>query len=207
MRDLTVGEFCERVASAEPTPGGGTAAAAAAALGAALAAMVARTTIGKKKFADRQAAMEAIRDEADRLWRDLLDLAEADARAFDAVLAAYRLPKGTPEEDVRRAAAIQDAARGAIATPLAVCRLAARVLELARQAAAEGNPNAASDAGVGGLLAGAAARGALLNVRINLPQLSDPSERARREAEAAALQASLDGAEAAVRAAVASRLA
>lgn len=206
MKDLTVSEFCDRVASADPTPGGGTAAAAAAALGAALVAMVARTTIGKRKFADRQAAMEAIRDEADRLRTDLLAQAEADARAFDAVLAAYRLPKGTHEDDARRAAAIQEATRGAITTPLAVSRLSRRVLELARQAAAEGNPNAASDAGVGGVLAAAAARGALLNVRINLPQLSDAGERARLESEAAILQVHLDDAEAAVREAVEARL-
>ncbi len=191
VKDLSLGAFCDRLASADPTPGGGTAAAAAGALGAALVAMVARTTIGKKKFADRQAAMEGIRDEADGLRGDLLALAEADARAFDAVLAAYRLPKGTPEDDARRAAAIQEATRGATAAPLAACRMARRVLGLARQVAAEGNPSAASDAGVAGLLAAAAARGALLNVRINLPQLADAAERAQVEAQAAALEAGL----------------
>ncbi len=191
MQDLPLGEFCERLASADPTPGGGTAAATAGALAAALVAMVARTTIGKKKFADRQAAMEAIRDEADGLRADLLAQAEADARAFDAVLAAYRAPKGTPDEEARRAAAIQQATRGAILAPLAVCRLARRVLDLARRVAAEGNPNAASDAGVAGLLAAAAARGALLNSRINLPQVTDPTERGQFEAQAAALEADL----------------
>jgi formiminotetrahydrofolate cyclodeaminase len=191
MKDLSLGEFCERLASADPTPGGGTASAVAGALAAALVAMVARTTIGKKRFADRQAAMEAIRDEADKLRGDLLAQAEADARAFEAVLVAYRLPKATPEEEARRAAAVQEAMRGAIAAPLAACRLARRVLELARQAAAEGNPNAASDAGVAGLLAAAAARGALLNVRTNLPQLADAGERERIEAQAAALEADL----------------
>jgi len=191
VKDLSLGEFCERLASADPTPGGGTASAAGGALAAALVAMVARTTIGKKKFADRQAAMEAIRDEADTLRGDLLAQAQADARAFEAVLAAYRLPKATPEEDAQRAAAIQEATRGAIAAPLAVSRMARRVLELARRAAAEGNPNAASDAEVAGLLAAAAARGALLNVRVNLPQLADPAERERVEAQAAALEADL----------------
>jgi formiminotetrahydrofolate cyclodeaminase len=206
MKDLSLGDFAERLASAEPTPGGGTASAVAGALGAALVAMVARTTIGKKKFADRQAAMEAIRDEADALRRDLLVQAEADAKAFDAVLAAYRLPKGTPEEQARRGAAIQDATRGAIAAPLVVGRLARRVLDLARQVAADGNPSAASDAGVGGLLAAAGVRGALLNVQINLAQLTDAAERARGEGQAAALRADLDVAEEAVRAAVAAHL-
>ncbi len=206
MKDLSLAEFAERLASADPTPGGGTAAAVAGALAAALVAMVARTTIGKKKFAERQAAMEAIRDEADGLRRDLLGQAEADAKAFDAVLAAYRLPKGMREEEARRGAAIQDATRVAIAIPLGVGRLARRVLELARHVAAEGNPNAASDAGVSGLLAAAALRGALLNVQINLVQLSDAGERAQVEAQAAALRAGLDQAEEAVRAAVASRI-
>lgn len=191
MKDLPLSEFCERLASADPTPGGGTASAVAGALAAALVAMVARTTIGKKKFADRQAAMEAIRDEADRLRGDLLGQAEADARAFDAVLAAYRLPKASPEEETRRAAAVQEATRGAIAAPLAVCRMARRVLELARRVAAEGNPNAASDAGVAGLLAAAAAQGGLMNVRVNLPQLTDAAERDRVGAQAAALEADL----------------
>ena len=207
MKDLSLGEFAERLASAEPTPGGGTASAVAGALAAALVAMVARTTIGKKKFADRQPAMEAIRDEADALRRNLLIQAEADARAFDAVLAAYRLPRGTPEEEARREAAIQDATRGAIATPLAVGGLARRVLDLARHVAADGNPSAASDAGVGGLLAAAALRGALLNVQINLAQLADTAERAQVEAQAAALRAHLDAAEEAARGAGGSRLA
>ncbi len=86
MQDLSLEDFTDRLASAEPTPGGGTAAAVAGALAAALVAMLARTTVGKKKFADRQAAMEAIRDEADGLRRDLLAQAEADARAFDDLL-------------------------------------------------------------------------------------------------------------------------
>ncbi|HEY7678081.1 MAG TPA: cyclodeaminase/cyclohydrolase family protein [Candidatus Methylomirabilis sp.] len=206
MRDLSLEDFADRLASAEPTPGGGTASAVAGALAAALVAMVARTTIGKQKFADRQAAMETIRDEADALRRDLLVQAEADAKAFEAVLAAYRLPRGTPEEQARRGAAVQDATRGAIATPLAVGRLARRVLDLAGRVAAEGNPNAASDAGVGGLLAAAAMRGALLNVQINLAQLADAAERAQVEGQAAALRADLDAAEEAVRAAVAFRL-
>jgi len=108
MKDLSLDEFCDRLASADPTPGGGTAAGVTGAVAAALVAMVARTTIGKKKFADRQAAMEAIRDEADGLRRDLLGQAEADARAFDAVLAASRMPKGTSDEEVRRGVAITE---------------------------------------------------------------------------------------------------
>lgn len=206
MKDLALGNFTDRLASADPTPGGGSAAAVAGALAAALVAMVARTTLGKRKFADRQAAMEAIRDEADVLWRDLLGQAEADARAFDAVLAASRMPQGTSDEEVRRGVAIQEATLGAIATPLGVARLARRVLDLARQVATDGNPNAASDAGVAGLLAAAALRGALLNVQINLAQLTDPAERTRVERQAAGLRADLDRAEEAVRAAVASRL-
>lgn len=206
MKERSLAEWCDRLASADPTPGGGTATAVAGALAAALVAMVARTTLGKKQFAGRQAAMEAIRDEGDTLRRDLLAQAEADARAYEAVLAAHRLPKETPEEEARRGAAIQDATREAVAIPLAVCGMARRVLGLAREAAAEGNPNAVGDAGVAGLLAAAAARGALLNVQINLARLADPAERARVEAQAAALRAALDPAERAVRTAVASHL-
>lgn len=177
MRELRVEELYSRLASADPTPGGGSASALAGALAAALVAMVARTTIGKKKFADRAAAMEKVRHEAERLGQELLAAAEEDARAFDAVMAAYRLAKGTPEEEARRGVEIQAATKGATEAPLRVSERALRVLELARQVAEQGNPNAASDAGVASLLAEAAVQGALLNVRINLGQLADAAYR------------------------------
>ena len=204
---LTFEELVDALASVAPTPGGGTAAALAGAMGASLAEMVAALTVAKDKYAASHDAVRPIGEAAARTRERLLALAQEDSDSYDAVVAARRLPKETDIERTERTRRMAEANRLAAEVPLRTGREAAGLLALLPELAEKGNPNAASDAGVGGLLAGAAARGALLNVRINLPQLSDPSERARREAEAAALQASLDGAEAAVRAAVASRLA
>jgi glutamate formiminotransferase/formiminotetrahydrofolate cyclodeaminase len=178
--------FLDRVASASPTPGGGTVAAVAGALGAALAAMIARLTIGRRKYAEVDAEFRALLDEAETLRGRLVALGEADAAAFDAVSAAYGLPK---EPAPARRDAIQQALLGASQVPLDTLRVARRVAALAARAAVAGNRNAVSDAGVAALLAGAAARGAAYNVRINVGSLPEPGAGAALVAEAARLAA------------------
>jgi formiminotetrahydrofolate cyclodeaminase len=177
FRDMTVQAFGDALASKDPTPGGGSASALAGALAAALAAMVARTTAGSKKFAERAAQMEGMVREADALRADLLVLAEEDAAAFDRVMAAFRMPKETAEQQQARSRAIQDAYQAAAAPPMKVCDAAVRLLQLARRVAEDGTPTAASDAGVAGLLAAAALEGAALNVRINLASVKDEAVR------------------------------
>jgi formiminotetrahydrofolate cyclodeaminase len=178
FQEMTVGRFGEVLASGDPTPGGGCASALAGSLAAGLAAMVARTTAKSKKFAERATEMQAIAEEADRLRGTLLALVDEDARAFDGVMAAFRMPRETSEQQAVRAQAIQQAYKTAVGPPVQVCDRALRVLELAQAVAERGTPSAASDAGVGALLAATALEGAALNVWINLSSITDESFRA-----------------------------
>jgi glutamate formiminotransferase/formiminotetrahydrofolate cyclodeaminase len=166
-QSLVRGQFIEALADGEPTPGGGSAAAYAGAMGAALVAMVARLTLGKKKYAEVNDQMLAILDEAEVLRKKLTAAVEEDAAAFERVMSAFRLPKGSEEEEGNRAVAIQKATLHAAEVPLETARRALRVMELAHQAARLGNTNAITDAGTGAALANAALTGASYNVRIN----------------------------------------
>jgi formiminotetrahydrofolate cyclodeaminase len=177
FQEMSLAKFSEVLASKDPTPGGGCASALAGALASGLVAMVARTTAGNKKFADRAEQMKAIAEEADRLRGEFLALVDEDARAFDQVMAAFRLPKETPEQQAARTQAIQQAYKAAVEPPMTVCIQSLRALELALQAAEHGNPSAASDAGVAALLAGTALEGGALNVQINLGSLKDDAFR------------------------------
>jgi glutamate formiminotransferase/formiminotetrahydrofolate cyclodeaminase len=170
-------EFVDEVASSAPTPGGGTVSAVAGALAGALATMVARLTIGKKKYAEVEGAMREVEREGEAIRRELLELAAADARAFEGYRAAMKLSQRTPEEIAARARAIEAAALTAAEVPLHTAEACVRALELARTAAESGNENAVSDAGVAAWLARAGAEGAALNVKINLPSVTE-SQRA-----------------------------
>ncbi len=165
--------FLDQVASAEPAPGGGSVAALSGALGASLVAMVCRLTIGKKGYEMVSAEMESILPRAEQLQRDLRDLMQADTDAYARVMDAYQLPKQTDAEKSTRTRAIQDALKHASDIPLRVAELCVQVLELARPVAEKGNKNAASDGGVGALMAEAGLRGAALNVSINLGAITD----------------------------------
>lgn len=165
--------FLEALASGEAAPGGGAAAAAAGAMAAALVAMVARLTIGKKKYADVEAEMTSVLQRAEALRLALVQAAEKDAAAYSAVMEAYKLPKNTPEESSTRAAAIQAAMLGAAQVPLEVAEQAVEVLNLAVQVVTHGNLNAISDGGAAAALAQAALTGAAFNVRINAADLED----------------------------------
>lgn len=171
--ERTVRDFVDEVSTESPAPGGGSVAALCGAMGAALAAMVANLTVGRK---GSEAAWEAMRGTAARgqsLKDMLLAAVDEDTRAFDAVLAAGRLPKGSPQEQATRAAAIEAANQRATLVPLGVVERSLEVLELAAEAAAKGNPNSLSDAGVAALCARACAEGAWLNVGINLKSLGE----------------------------------
>lgn len=166
-------EFVDEVASAAPTPGGGTVSAIAGSLAAALATMVAKLTIGKKRYADVEPRMREVEQAGESLRRELLDLAGADARAFEGYRAAMKLSQRTPEEVSLRERAIADAALAAAEVPLRTAEACAGALELAQAVAEVGNENAVSDAGVAAWLARAGAEGAALNVRINLPSVPE----------------------------------
>jgi glutamate formiminotransferase/formiminotetrahydrofolate cyclodeaminase len=181
----TLAGFLDALASDSPTPGGGTAAAIAGAAGAALVAMVARLTIGKKAYQAVQESMEGIVGQAEEARAAFERLAERDARAFDAVIAAFRLPKETEEQKSARAEAIDDALSGAAEVPLEVARRAVAMMAAAVVVTEAGNASAASDGVTAAHLLAAAVEGALANVEINLSGMK-ASERAaaiRREVE------------------------
>ena len=175
----SLGGFVASVAEPTPAPGGGTVAALAGALGAALAQMVAGLTIGKKKYAAVESEMKEIALQASALVNELTSLMQRDADSYTAVMTAYKLP-GDNEADVAiKQNTITSALLGAAEVPLETARACVRVLELAAAVAARGNTNAVSDAGVAALLADAACRGAVYNVRINVSALEDKSKGAR----------------------------
>jgi len=169
----TVESYCARLASNEPTPGGGSGAAVVGALAAASAAMAANFTVGKKKFADVQADIERILDVLNTQQQTLLELADADAEAYSKVGAAYGMPRDTDAEKEARQQAIQEALMAAAEVPMGVVEACAAFIGLLPELADECNPNLISDVGVGAELGLAALRAAQLNVEVNLALIQD----------------------------------
>ena len=169
----TVTTFAAAVASPVPAPGGGSVAAHVGALGAALAQMVAGLTVGRKKYVAVEVEMKELALKAAALVVELQKLVERDARAYEAVTKAFKLPKDTDPQARLRVDAIDRALVYAAQVPLETARACAQVAGLAATAAERGNVNAASDAGVAALLAEAACRGAVYNVRINVSSMTD----------------------------------
>jgi methenyltetrahydrofolate cyclohydrolase len=192
MSEMTLANFLETLASSSPTPGGGAVAALSAASGAAMIAMVGRLTVGKDGFEDVEDRMSGLILVADAARVNFLELADADAHAFDGVMAAFKMPKENDEQKVARSAAIQAGYAEAAAVPQEVARKAVHLMELAGDATAIGNPQAASD----GLSAAAslycAALCATANVEINASALKDESKRAGMLDELAGLKARAD---------------
>jgi glutamate formiminotransferase/formiminotetrahydrofolate cyclodeaminase len=179
----TLAPFVEAVAGGTATPGGGAVAALAGALGAALVEMVAHLTVGKKRYAEVEEAMNAIMAAASELRVRLLDAVEEDIRAFDAVMETLRLPPDDPE----RATAVRNSTIHAADVPLNVARLALEAILLAEQVATRGNLSAASDAAVAALMGLAAVEGAAFNVRVNAASLDDADLAARYRNDIAAI--------------------
>ena len=168
LLSLTADGLLDRFASADPTPGGGSAAALAGALAASLVQMVAglpKTRTGAPEERDKLEAAKASAARADARLRQLVDL---DAEAYNAVTAAYRLPKATDDEKTVRQTAIASAMRQATEVPLETCERTAEVLRAAAQALAHGNPNAASDVRTAMALCRAALDAGAENVRANV---------------------------------------
>jgi formiminotetrahydrofolate cyclodeaminase len=169
----TVREFIDEVASSSPAPGGGSVSALAGSLGAALGCMVANLTIGKPGYEAAAGEIQDALQKLESLRKDMLNIVEEDTQAFNRVSAAYQMPKETGPQKMERSKAIQEALKGATQVPLKLTRKCASALDLMKTLAAKGNPSAASDAGVGALLAHAGLMGASLNVEINLGGMKD----------------------------------
>jgi formiminotetrahydrofolate cyclodeaminase len=208
LTDLSVQAFLERLGSSDPVPGGGSAAALATAMGAALVAMVAELTIGRPAYAEHETTIRHLRFDALDRRTELLSLAQEDATAYDVVVRARHMPKDSEADRAARTSALQEAMREAARIPLRAAVVGSEVLDLAERIAPIGNRNAASDAGVAAQLAAAGLRGALLNVRINLPYLADDDPlRQSAPAEITRLEALATTGEQAAMAAVDKRLA
>jgi glutamate formiminotransferase/formiminotetrahydrofolate cyclodeaminase len=165
-------EFLEALASDKPTPGGGSAAAYSGAMAAGLVSMVARLTIGKKKYKQVENQMQEILLQSENLRKELLELVNEDANAFEYVMNAFKLPKGDKSLDEIRSKAIKDATIYAAKIPSEVAAASVKVLALAEKTASLANINTISDSGSAGALAFASIRSAAYNVRINLASLA-----------------------------------
>lgn len=175
LTDMTLKAFCEKLGSDAPAPGGGSAAALSGALGAALVSMVCRLTQGKEKYKEFEALANETAGKSDKLMAALLDGVQKDTNAFDGVIAAFGLPKGTEQEKAARSEAIQKAYKAAIQSPENTAEDCLAVIRLARSLLHKCNKNAASDLAVAGLQAHAGLMGAMENVAINLPSIKDQS--------------------------------
>jgi len=180
LTDLAVREFAERVSADAPVPGGGSVAALCGALGAGLAAMVGNLTFRRPERAADRPILGALARDAQALKARLVDLVTEDSAAFEGVMAAMRLPKGTDDEKSARKTAIEAANEQATNVPFETLDLCVKVAELARQAVATGYEACLSDAGVAGAAALAGAEGACLNVLINLKSAKGPQAEDRR---------------------------
>jgi formiminotetrahydrofolate cyclodeaminase len=185
---LSLSEFLAVLASAAPTPGGGTAAAVAGSMGAALAEMVAQITLSKDKFASVHEAIRPIADAAQTARAEFLKLAREDSDAYDAVVAARKLPKDSEAEKTARQHQIAVANRQAAEVPMRTAQAAVRLLAALPELAEKGNPNAVSDVGAAALLLDACVEGALLNVGINLSGIDEPAFVAEMQRETAVAQ-------------------
>jgi formiminotetrahydrofolate cyclodeaminase len=200
LNDLPARELIERMATGDPTPGGGSAAALAGAMGAGLMRMVVALTVGRPAAANHETELSEIAIAAATLQSELLNLVELDSVAYDGVISARRLPRQTEIERHARTVQIAAATREATRAPLQTARIAGEVLSLGERLAPIGSRSAISDVGVGALLASAALRGAVLNVEINLPSLeADDPLRAEAVAQLRRLVDGLDDRERALR--------
>lgn len=183
----TLGSYLARLASRQPTPGGGAAAALHAAQGAALVAMVARYTTGPK-YEEHAGLVERTTKVADELASEALRLAESDERAFQAVIDAYRLPSDTEGLKAAKTSAIQAALVQAAQTPAQLIKLAGEVVDLAAGLADVANPNVISDVAAAADAARAAATTARVNIDINVVAIKDQSARSLLKEQTAGIE-------------------
>jgi len=170
---MNLREFCNETLSDSPAPGGGSVAALMGALGASLGGMVANLSAGKRGWDDKLEYFSDWAGKAQKLKDELLALVDEDTAAFNKVMEAFGLPKGSNDEKKARSAAIESATKYAAEVPLKVMETASKSYELLAEMAETGNPASVSDVGVGALGTRACIDGAALNVRINLGQLKD----------------------------------
>lgn len=170
---MSLASFADETASESPAPGGGSISAYVGSLGISLATMVANLSSHKKGWDDRWEEFSNWAEKGQAIKDELLRLVDADTAAFNKIMAAFGMPKGTDDEKKARTQAIQEATKFAIEVPFKVMQLCYTSLEVIKAMAEHGNPNSVSDAGVGALCARSAVMGAFMNVRINAAGYDD----------------------------------
>ncbi|MBW2591223.1 MAG: cyclodeaminase/cyclohydrolase family protein [Deltaproteobacteria bacterium] len=183
LADLSIREFMAKTASGSPVPGGGSIAAMSAAIAAGLTEMVANLTIGKKVYEAAEEQMKGIAKDAAEYRNKLIKDIDRDSDAYNDVLAAFRLSKGTEHEQNTRKQAIQKALKNASLVPLDVAKNAFKIIDLAEAVVKHGNKNAVTDGAVAVMMARTAVLSSLYNVKINLASIKDMDfvERIRKD--------------------------
>ena len=171
--NMNLATFADETASESPAPGGGSISAYVGSLGVSLATMVANLSSHKKGWDNRWQEFSIWAEKGQSLKDQLINLVDADTKAFNDIMSAFNLPKSTDEEKKKRTQCIQEATKFAIEVPFKVMQLSFESMDLIKTMAIEGNPNSVSDAGVGALCARSAVIGAFMNVRINASGLDD----------------------------------
>ncbi len=175
MRDMDIESLVRETASSSPTPGGGSIAAFTGALSAALSEMVASLTVGKKKYADKEADMRKALLGLKAIREELLEAMEKDASSFSSYMEALKLPKSTKEEQDIRKAAMQEGLKKAAEVPLFVARSASKIFPYAGYLVSEGNKTVVTDGMISSMLAKTAVAASACNIRVNLASIEDES--------------------------------
>ncbi len=197
IKDKSIEQFLNELASKAATPGGGSAAAVMGAQSAALTSMVCNLTIGKPKYAEVENDMQALLAKSETLRIKLTEMIKADVDVFDRLMACYGMAKETDQEKALRSAKIQETLKDATQVPLDCAKACAEAIALSRIAAEKGNLGVISDAGVAVMAGYAALKSAALNVYINTGSLKDQAfaEEKLAELEAVLKNADVDSEE------------
>jgi len=191
LLEMTVEGFLAELGSDSPAPGGGSAAALAGAIAASLCEMVCRLTLGREAYRDVWAVIEEAQIRAASLGSRLRELVEEDAQAFNSVMTARKLPRGTEEQKAARERALQEAALRSARVPLETLEYLAALADLAVVCADLGNPACVTDAGSAAQMIRAGGAAAAWNVRVNLPSIKDAKAREELGSNAAGLLAGI----------------
>ncbi|WP_372999954.1 cyclodeaminase/cyclohydrolase family protein [Lutispora sp.] len=173
LADKNIKDFLKETASSAPVPGGGSVAALSAGLAAALTAMVANLTIGKKGYEGLEEEMETIVKEAEEYKERFIEYIDKDSESFNKVMAAFKLPKETEEEKEARKNQIQAALKNAALVPLEVAKNGLKIMNIIETVVVKGNKNAVTDGAVAAMMSRTATLSALYNVKINLGSIKD----------------------------------
>ena len=173
MRDLTLNDFTEKLASNSSVPGGGSVAAVCGTLSAALTEMVANLTLGKKKYIQFEEEMNLLIEKTASLRDRLLDYIEKDSNAYNKVIEAYKMPKETEDEKRLRARLVEEYSKCAAIVPFEIAETVYEIFPLTEEVVKNGNSNAITDGLISAMLARSAVLSGILNVQINLNYIAD----------------------------------